>query len=400
MPDEELQYELDALAVELGRSLTIDSPSGELVAYSAQSDDADQARISSILLRRVAPEIREWELRHLSDRPAGPVMIPANADLGMSARVCIPLIRDDRILGLLWMVLAEGSLSDTEERALARGADTLARLLDGPSRRSYEVVAPGREADRLVRRLFEDGQVAAYDQFAVAVPGIVEGTVRVVAVVAADSERARPFRSSEFNTLSGALTPILRPKTGYLGSHVALAYALIAVHQKGGAAEPTELLDEVDRVVRRSLGAGVHFTLGISDGTPFGLRSAREARNQALAAAELAIVDPTLDRRSYWSGLGAYRFLSGGTRSSERVLAPLDDAGSSAPMLLETLETFLDLAGDIQAVAARLTLHRSSLYYRLNRISQLLAADLSDGMMRLELHIALKHRRARRRSLK
>jgi DNA-binding PucR family transcriptional regulator len=68
-------------------------------------------------------------------------------------------------------------------------------------------------------------------------------------------------------------------------------------------------------------------------------------------------------------------------------------------MLLETLETYLDLAGDVQKVAARLRLHRSSLYYRLDRLTQLVAADLSDGMTRLDLHVALKQRRVRRRTL-
>jgi DNA-binding PucR family transcriptional regulator len=67
-------------------------------------------------------------------------------------------------------------------------------------------------------------------------------------------------------------------------------------------------------------------------------------------------------------------------------------------MLLQTLETYLDLAGDVQRTAARLNLHRSSLYYRLDRIAGLLASDLSSGFVRLELHLALKSRRAARRT--
>ena len=61
------------------------------------------------------------------------------------------------------------------------------------------------------------------------------------------------------------------------------------------------------------------------------------------------------------------------------------------------LETYLDLAGDVKAASARLNLHRSSLYYRLDRISQLLGSDLSDGLIRLDLHLALKNRRLHRR---
>jgi PucR family transcriptional regulator, proline-responsive transcriptional activator len=53
----------------------------------------------------------------------------------------------------------------------------------------------------------------------------------------------------------------------------------------------------------------------------------------------------------------------------------------------------------VQRTAARLNLHRSSLYYRLDRIAGLLATDLSSGFVRLELPLALKSRRAERRTL-
>ena len=139
-----LQEELDALAVRLGRSLTVDGLDGELLAHSTQWDDADQARIASILLRHVSPERREWEERHVGPDPSGPVAVPANAELGMSARLCVPLRRADRTIGLLWMLHTGVELTPTERRTLGRGADVLAAQLDAPAR------APGREVDRLV----------------------------------------------------------------------------------------------------------------------------------------------------------------------------------------------------------------------------------------------------------
>ena len=80
-------------------------------------------------------------------------------------------------------------------------------------------------------------------------------------------------------------------------------------------------------------------------------------------------------------------------------LAPLDGAANSAAMLLDTLETYLDLGGDAGRTAGRLRLHRTSLYYRLGRIAELLGVDLDDGLTRLELHLALKSRRLARRTL-
>ncbi len=383
-----LQEELDALAVRLGRSLTVDGVDGELLAHSTQWDDADQARISSILLRHVSPERRAWEERHVGADPTGPVAVPANSELGMTARLCVPLRRDGRTVGLLWMLHTHGTLDADERQALLRGADVLAARLDAPAR------APGREVDRLVRRLFDDGRAEAVDQLAVTVPGIVEGVVQVVAAVATGPYGVRPFRPGEFSALTGALTPTLRPAPAYVGSCASTTYALVVLHHRGTACP---MLAEIERAVGACVGV---FTLGVSEPAPLGPRAAREARRQALAAAELAALDPALPRPAHWSGLGAYRTLLATPRPSDQALRPLDEAGASAPMLLSTLETFLDLAGDVQAVAKHLNLHRSSLYYRLDRIARLAAVDLSDGLVRLELHLALKARRARRRTLR
>src|SRR6185437_7020424 len=75
---ERLQEELDALAIRLGRSLTIDSVDGELIAYSTQRDDTDTARVSAILLRRVPVEICDWQARYIGLDSAAPVRVPAN----------------------------------------------------------------------------------------------------------------------------------------------------------------------------------------------------------------------------------------------------------------------------------------------------------------------------------
>jgi len=305
VPDQ-VQEELDALAVRLGRSLTIDSTSGDLIAYSAQRGDADAARISSILLRRVAPEVREWEARHVVVDAPEPTSIPANPEIGMSARLCMPLRRNGRNLGYLWMLESNSVLSVTELAVLRRATETMADLLDIPAR---SAVQPAREADRLIRRLFDEGQAEACSQLAVAVPGLIDGVIRLVAAVAAHPSGGGPrsLRSSEFSSMTGALTPVLRANPSYVGSHVATTHSLIVLHHRAERDEDDLLLDEIDEILTRCLTAGSELTLGLSEPKPFGLRSVRDARNQALAAAELAALDPALDRHSSWSALGRSR---------------------------------------------------------------------------------------------
>jgi sugar diacid utilization regulator len=69
-----------------------------------------------------------------------------------------------------------------------------------------------------------------------------------------------------------------------------------------------------------------------------------------------------------------------------RQLIDKDAAGH----LVDTLEIYLDSAGDARASAARLNVHRTSLYYRLSRIELLTGMNLASGTDRLSLHLGLK----------
>ncbi|MDJ1132083.1 PucR family transcriptional regulator [Streptomyces iconiensis] len=63
---------------------------------------------------------------------------------------------------------------------------------------------------------------------------------------------------------------------------------------------------------------------------------------------------------------------------------------SGLPELAETLGTYLDEAGDARRAAARLHIHRSTLYNRLRRAEELTGLSLSRGDDRLIAHLSLK----------
>src|SRR3954451_12339862 len=77
------------------------------------------------------------------------------------------------------------------------------------------------------------------------------------------------------------------------------------------------------------------------------------------------------------------------------VEAALRDAPPGALRLLdsdlaETLAVYLQRAGDVQATAAALSLHRAGVYYRLKRIEELTGLDLHDGDDRLVAALVLE----------
>lgn len=501
-----LQEALDALAGRLGVGITIDGPDGQLLAYSSQPDSGatDEARLAAILRRHVEPEVRAWEeaaLREADPRHRA-VRVPANPQLGMAARVCVPLRRRGRPVGSLWVI--DDGLDETGLAALNRDAPRIAALLS----RSPAAPTPAPAAwnrDRLVRAAYEEGSAQARDDLLHAVPTLLDGPVQVLAAVAtgaghtgagagrgteagaavataagsagagagggtsaaagagaagagARSARsaaqpggARPWTAAEYTALAACVGPVLRAHPTFVGTHVAPTHLLVVARRPSSAAGDEQfarLVADLELVVGR---VARDVRIGLADPAPFA-ESAAVARRQALFAAETAALDPAVASPAPFARLGVHRLLARadpppgtlarqprpdrharlgpvdplgsvdsleppGSPGSPGSLDPLDvldplgpldptapiaaleAAGESGAMLLATLEAYLDAAGDVQAVAARLGLHRSSLYYRLDRATDLLSADLSHGPTRLALHLACKARRVRRRTL-
>lgn len=115
---------------------------------------------------------------------------------------------------------------------------------------------------------------------------------------------------------------------------------------------------------------------------------------RARAALSVAVIDRNSPVRT-WDELGVDRLL---------VQLPLQDltlddlpvglsvllADPSAGLLVPTLAEYLAAGGDAQATARRLSIHRSTLYYRLDKLRSVTGCDLGDGLVRRDLHTGLR----------
>lgn len=121
--------------------------------------------------------------------------------------------------------------------------------------------------------------------------------------------------------------------------------------------------------------------------------SYREA-SQALSMAE------RLNERTplYFGDLSVYRLLFQLEDNPEleafcsETLGPLLNYEGGGD-LIETLEAFFDRLGNLSQTAEKLFIHRNSLLYRMERISQLTGLDLNNPDTRLAVHLALKVRK-------
>jgi hypothetical protein len=142
----------------------------------------------------------------------------------------------------------------------------------------------------------------------------------------------------------------------------------------------------------------LRYTVGCAS-QPASLDTFQAALDEAVLAARGAAALDRWGMASSKEEVGAYgAILAGGDelrRFAARLLSPLveyDERHGTA--LVQTLAAYLDAAGSPTATARVLNLHINSLYYRLQRISELGMLDMDDPEVRFAVQLALRVRRA------
>jgi PucR family transcriptional regulator, purine catabolism regulatory protein len=133
-----------------------------------------------------------------------------------------------------------------------------------------------------------------------------------------------------------------------------------------------------------------------------GLRALREGYREAKDAVSIAQELGDIEKTTFYGDLKLYqlllalkeRNLEHMTRFYDETLGPLvehDDRKQSD--LIRTLNGFFEANGNLAQAAKDLDVHRNTLVYRLERISELTELDLNDADNRLILHLSLKIQR-------
>ena len=128
-----------------------------------------------------------------------------------------------------------------------------------------------------------------------------------------------------------------------------------------------------------------------ASGRALPLAELREAVRRAACTRRALMAGARLERPS-WDALGAWRLVVEAPESlSASEIHPGAEVLASAPRtdLMATARVVLDLGGDIAAAAEALRVHRTTLYYRLDRIQELAGVDLRAGVGRTDLQLAL-----------
>src|SRR5262249_46045059 len=204
------------LAERRGRRVSLDARVGGLIGYSAQGDDVDPVGISAILARRVPADIQAWQDRHGIATATAPVRIPANPQLRMAARLCVPVLRQRIRLGYLWIVEDTGPLDPAQTSQAVRSARRIARIL-----KDARGVDAAPTVDRVFAALLVADSKAAHnllDELTEALPALVDNPVQIAVAIPATADRSGLSRDPL--PTSSAMSLTLRQCRAVVATHI------------------------------------------------------------------------------------------------------------------------------------------------------------------------------------
>ncbi|QSR25770.1 hypothetical protein CFH99_09065 [Nocardioides aromaticivorans] len=379
---------LDDLTEEMARltdaPCTLEDPEFRLIAFSDhRTDDAvDSIRQRSILQRHSSEDVRAWFRGQGIEDSEGPLRTPADTELGIVARLCVPARHLGRVQGYFWLLDPDGRIDPATWPEAGRIAESAAHLLNVAERRQAR-------RDALFRELVEGGRLAARESAADLADAAGLDLREPLACVLvdrpelADQVASRPARSGVVWARTGdAVAAVVRARLVADSSGGAGSGGTTGTDALLTALGIGRRLDSLDSVTRAAVGPVVPDIDSLATtfrGARVGLRVARTRPPGEVVR---------------WSSLGPLALL-GVARDDDLAAAVVEPAvqrflATATPDVVATLQVWLDEAGSASRTAERLSVHRQTVYHRLAQVEQATGHDLSRGRDRLRLHLAVE----------
>jgi DNA-binding PucR family transcriptional regulator len=387
-----VQSIVDVLAQSLDRAVLLDDESLAPITHSRQFGQVDDVRMYSLLQRGIRAEVKTKLFSMGLGTSTEAFWTPALPQHAMMSRFCVPICSAYERFGYLWVLDPDRSLSD-DGQALARQAGRdLQAVLD---RSNADLRAAESYLQALLARLLENGTDASSEQILqdlqekdIAQP---DSLVSVFAFEPTAAGRSDPVQ----RTMSLRLRLTAAEPSHRWFAVAGQPTAIIAVSRP-----ETRINRRVSPAVVQAIEAvyGQRPAIGWS-GDDVPISQAAQAFRSARLALTVAEIGAAKKKVAVWTELGSWRtiaILADSYSRNPKDLAELMHPGIVEMVeggrgdLIHTLDVYLTHGCDARKTAEALHLHRSTLYYRLERITEALGDDLRDGEARFELMLSIR----------
>lgn len=379
-----LQGIVNSLAQELGLPVVLEDADQQPLVHSPHYGLTDQIRRDTILRHSTGEQVVDY-FRHY-DLPArtDPFVVPGDPDADVLPRLCIPVRHHDAVLGYAWVLLADPEVTDAQLAAGHEVQEALRTIL------RVEGQARAHEAEMVDDLLSADPERRLRGLVNLEARSAFEGPRRCVALVCTGPGWQTAAVRRAFFSQRWVPDPASQLRSAAADEGVAVVVAIGAAScgepLLHGATEVdadmsvdgagTDLPLDMDRITRaveqlRRLADDAEVVVGVGSvvAAPSAVhRSYRRARLAGRVAMRTRRHGPV----STWAALGVYRYLTQMPREAlaDGVDPRLLNLVQTAPDVAATFEVYLDHAGAIGDVAHALHIHRSTLYYRLDKVAE------------------------------
>lgn len=374
-----LQGIINGLADQLGLPVVLEDVNQQLMVYSPHYEISDRIREETILRRSTAQRVVDWFGPFDIASHTDPFVVPGDPVAQIMSRLCVPVRYLDAMLGYAWVLLPDGAIDDAGLAAVLEARDHLSGAMLAESR------TRARESDSLLSLVSPDVDARTQGLIDIEARGAFDRPRELLVAVCSGPDWDDAGVRGAFWTARWAAAPQhqMRGVTGRDG------IALVSFRQ-GGVAEVMPLISRALTHVTQAISRqAARLVIGVG-AVVSGPDQVHEAYRQARLAARVALRDTGTGPLATWDGLGVYRILA---QLPTQTLAGAVDPRVTAlvdasPELARTLERYLEHSGAITTVAESLHIHRTTLYYRLDRLRDA-GLDLASGVDRLTAHASL-----------
>ncbi|MCM3099105.1 PucR family transcriptional regulator [Priestia megaterium] len=385
----------DRISEVLNCPITIEDANHRLLAYSTHDERTDQARIATIIGRRVPEKVinnlwKEGIIPKLLETNE-PVRVKNINEIGLGDRIAISIWKNEEVLGFIWAVEIEKALGDEEVELLKKAANVLKNKLLQLQIRKYKREERSQEffwklltghikSRQEISEAFYEAQITAPSTFSIAIFRFQED-------ITPEAERQISYMLKTMHRLKIVLYTIDC-------NDLILLLSLNAVENP--LDEQRDFVDYFrgnmyERFDVAQIKASCSSIYSLHDHIE---KSYKEALN--VLDMKSKFPEETKEIINYQE-LGIYQFLDvilekrvqdQFENHSLKKLTDYDLRHNSN--LVETLEVFLNNDNNINEAAKELNVHMNTLSYRLKRISEIGDINLKDVNQKMTLYIDIK----------